>query len=392
MARFNTPFFLGFLLLACIVPAPALAADYPCTSPYRIEATLPNGAAWGMCWEHRQQNGITLHHIYYTPKAGQQRMIINQAEVAQVHVPYDDNGARYHDITDYGFGGSNLLSLTEAECPGGTLLTFYAQPIICQQVQPRGEALRNQNKATTGHKLSIFSVSKIGSYRYIPRWEFLDDGSIDISIGATGALQRFGQATANNGWLITPERVGLGHLHNFFWRLDFDLGGDAANDYAEELEFVEKDQGLALQQQRFTSEAARDVSPSTLRSWLIADADLKNAIGHPMAYEVELYQSGQKDKGPDSEPFTHHDIYFTKQKDCERFASRNADMDTCATNLADFIDGETLEGQDIVVWPTTTFYHLPRSEDAPTMDTHWSGIRLRPFDWHDTTPLTGNTQ
>jgi len=59
----------------------------------------------------------------------------------------------------------------------------------------------------------------------------------------------------------------------------------------------------------------------------------------------------------------------------------------CADNLAEFANDESIENEDIVVWPTTSFYHMPRAEDMPNMDAHWSSIHLAPMNWHNQHPL-----
>lgn len=365
-------------------------AEEACTEDYTINTTLPNGGQWTLCWEHNLRNGISLHHIAYQPKNGARQAILYRAELAQVHVPYDDNGARYHDISDYGFGERNMLGLDKKECPNGNLILYAGKPIICQQVLPRGEELRYQDQNVQGYKLSLFSISQIGSYDYIPRWEFFDNGSIELSVGATGTLQRFATGSQSDvGWPITPDKIGLSHLHNFFWRLDFDLAGNGANDTIEEINFARDSGGLKAKHEPILLETGRDVNPETMRTWIVADKALKNAANAPIAYEIQLYQSGQRDIGPDEEAFTKHDIYFTKAKECERFASHNIDVDVCAKDLSTYINNESLE-EDIIVWPTTSFYHIPRAEDAPNMNVHWSGIRLKPFDWHDTNPLASS--
>lgn len=368
----------------------AVLAEESCSADYTINAALPNGAIWNLCWEQTLQNGISLHHIAYQPKAGTQQAILYRAELAQVHVPYDDNGARYHDISDYGFGEKNLQALDEKLCPNGSLIKYYGKPILCQQILPRGEELRYQNQAVQGYKLSLFSISHIGSYNYVPRWEFFDNGTMEFAVGATGALQRFTTGSQSDlGWPISPEKIGVSHLHNFFWRLDFDLAGNGANDYIEEINFVREDQGLKAKHEILSLETGRDVNPATLRTWIVADSALKNQANSPIAYEIQLYQSGQRDVGPEEEAFTKYDIYFTKAKECERFASRNANADVCAKDLSTYVNGESLQ-EDLIVWPSTSFYHIPRAEDSPNMNIHWSGIRLKPFDWHNSNPLASS--
>lgn len=379
---------LSLLMLIILTNSSRYAqAEETCEAAYAINTTLPNGGHWSMCWEHSLQNGISLHHISYQATQGAKQDILYRAELAQVHVPYDDNGARYHDISDYGFGEKNLLALDEKTCPNGALLLFHGKPVLCQQLLPRGEELRYKDQSVQGYKLSLSSISQIGSYDYIPRWEFFDNGTMEFAVGATGALQRFATgSTSSSGWPIAPDKIGLSHLHNFFWRLDFDLAGNGKNDYAEEINFVHENNGLKAKHEPISLETGRDVNPQTLRTWIVADKELKNKADRPIAYEIQLYESGQRDVGPDEEPFTKHDIYFTKAKECERFASHNHQADVCARDLAAYVNNESLE-EDLIVWPTTTFYHIPRAEDSPNMNVHWSGIRLKPFDWHNSNPL-----
>ncbi len=377
------------LLFYCLGTNAPQAAEF-CDDAYAISITLPNQARWDMCWEHRYLNGISLHHIHYTPRNGGRRMILNRAELSQVHVPYDDNGARYHDITDFGFGGEYLMALRDEECTDGTLLDYVEKPVICQQILGRGEALRLADKGMQGNTLSLFSVSQIGAYNYIPRWQFMDDGSMELAVGATGALQRMGDTNAAPpGWLIAENTIGISHLHNFFWRLDFDLGGQSNTDYVEELDFIQENGQLVQKTKRFTQEAATSVNPETSRTWQIASSNMKNKQGKPMGYEIQLNQTNQRDTGPDDEPFTHYDLYVTKENGCELYASHNssANEDPCADNLAEFANNESITGQDIIVWPSLSFYHVPRAEDAPNMDIHWSSLRIIPYNWHNKNPL-----
>ncbi len=368
--------------------APLAAAEF-CSDAFYIDVTLPNQARWDMCWEHRNREGIVLHKIHYTPRNGGRRMILNEAAIAQIHVPYDDNGARYHDVTDYGLGGGYMAQLAQNECPGGQLLTFNRKPVLCQQTEANDTAYRYGTDQLAGNALSLFSVSKIGAYHYIPVWRFLDNGAIEPGIGATGALQRFGDSSkARYGWLTGDNKISLAHLHNFFWKLDFDLAGTRSDDYVEELNFTQENGQTKRTNRRYSSETASRVAPRTLRRWRIADGNIKATNGQPIAYEIRLHQAEHQDIGPDSEPFTHNDLYVTHYRNCERFASHNPTNTGCAENLADFVNGESLSGQDIVVWPSTTFYHMPRAEDAPIMDAHWSFISLTPLDWHDQNPLS----
>jgi len=60
--------------------------------------------------------------------------------------------------------------------------------------------------------------------------------------------------------------------------------------------------------------------------------------------------------------------------------------------LAEFVDGENIADDDIVIWAGITFYHMPRSEDAPHMDAHWSNMRIVPRDLTANNVLNNSTQ
>ncbi|MCK5829042.1 MAG: putative Ig domain-containing protein [Methylococcales bacterium] len=367
-----------------------------CSDQYYIEAALPNGAKWDMCWEHRNREGIVFHHVFYTPKNGSREEILYSAAIAQIHVPYDDNGARYHDISDFGIGGSFLMNITSQECLNGTLKQFSGKNVICRQIESRHAAHYTSSEKLHGDALSLFSVSKVGAYHYIPMWKFFDDGTIQPSMGATGALQRFSGGLTDHGWPVNSNRTGIAHLHNFFWRLDFDLTSSGNNDYVEELNFPLVSGKREKSITKFSSEAARSVNPSTLRSWRIVDGNVKNSNGHVRSYEFELIETGHKDVGPNHEPFTHNDFFVTKANNCEKFASHNPTINGCGKNLAEFANGEDVSGNDIIVWVGLSFYHMPRVEDAPHMDSHWNHFNIIPRDWHAKNPLgtgtgTGNT-
>lgn len=378
--------FLGLLLSG----ANTLQAAEHCSDSYSIDKTLSNGARWDMCWTHNNNHGIRYHHIYYTPKDGTRRMVLRDAAVSQIHVPYDDNGARYHDVSDYGLGGGYLRDMVSSECPGGTMHRYGSKDAVCSQITKQGAAYRVGTNVAASEALKIFSISKVGAYVYIPQWLFYDDGRIEPSILATGSLQRFGGSSVEqHGWLMSGAgSVGLSHMHNYFWRLDFDLDGSATNDVVQEINYTVSGGQRQKSVTTLNTEAARSVSPSTQRSWLVKDNSLTNAKGHKMGYEIRLDEVGHREVGPTNEQFTYNDFYVTRAKSCEQIASHNRRVNSCSTDSLDqFVSGESLSGQDLVAWVGVSFYHMPRAEDAPKMDIHSNHFQIIPRDWHDKNPL-----
>ena len=71
MRKYNKSFLLRLFLTGPVALVTLLfafsnvqAAEH-CSDNYYINETLPNGASWDMCWEHRQREGIIFHHIFF---------------------------------------------------------------------------------------------------------------------------------------------------------------------------------------------------------------------------------------------------------------------------------------------------------------------------------------
>jgi Cu2+-containing amine oxidase len=391
----NKLFILSSLLSLLFCYGNASAAEF-CDDQYYINQSLPNGATWDMCWTQDDKQGIRYHHIYYQPKDETRRMVLFDASIAQIHVPYDDNGARYHDVSDFGLGADNLVSLQQSECNNGDLGYYNSKPAVCKQVINGGAAYRSNTSTKEQSYLKLFSISDVGEYLYSSSWKFYGDGRILPSIEATGSLQRFGGLDKEqHGWLMADGAIGLAHMHNFFWRLDFDLDGSGSssaidsNDTVQEINYSSYQGKRYRELTTFTQEQARSVNPTSMRSWLIKDNNTTNSKGHNISYEVRLNQAGQREIGPTFEQFTYNDFFVSKAKSCERIASHNQRVfaDCSTDSLNEFVNGESIEGQDIVAWVGVSFYHMPRAEDAPYMDSHESTFEIIPRGWHTSNPM-----
>ncbi len=364
-------------------------ATLNCSASYQISHSFANGAQWDMCWERQNREGIIYSDIYYTAPGGSARQILNSVAIAQIHVPYDDDGARYHDVSDYGLGTSQYLNnLQAADCPDGVRVQENGKNVICRSVYTDETSSLTNNATTPSEILSVFSVSHVGAYNYIPEYRFHDTGVIEPVMGATGTLQRYGSNTAE-GWTVRTgsNPVGISHLHNYYWRLDFDLGASGTDDVFEEIEFVAEsgsNTSFAKSVTDFTTEVARSINADTRRFWRVRDNTDNNADGLPVSYDILPLDTGHRDIGPADEPWTENDIYVTQHRACERFASRNpSDPGGCLANehVSDFVNGESLVNEDLVVWFGITFHHIPRDEDEPRMHAHWNHFRLIPRDW-----------
>jgi primary-amine oxidase len=367
------------------------AGNFNCTSDFQIDRVMENGARWQMCWERRANEGIVLHDVRYTPIGGSEAVeVLGRASLAEIHVPYDDNGARFHDLSDFGLGDFAMDELNGNDCPDGTLIDDpdAGEDVLCQSELPLGYAARFDSPrfVRQATSMNLFSTSCIGNYCYVVAWNFDDDGTIRPEVGATGKLQRYG-TTNNHGWPVgtNGNRVAVAHMHNFYWRLDFDIDGTPYDDQVEELEARPANSRTRLNNTRraFTNEVARRVAPTGMRSWRIRDLNSRNADNHPISWEI-LPNTDNIFRGPNSEPWTHNELYVTRNKLCERFATHNPATGNCQDSpndsVAAFASNERLANRDLVVWYGTSFHHLPRDEDEDHMHPHWSGFSIIPRD------------
>lgn len=355
------------------------AAEPACDADSRITETFSNGATWDLCWESRIRENLVLSDVQYTPPGGEPLRVLSSARLSQLHVAYDDSDVTYNDVTQYGLGGGYLLTLTEADCPQGELLVVQTRPAICRWRGQSDNGYRTATRSVEAESLNLFSVSQVGAYAYIISWSFYDDGALEPGIGATGALQRsstdpalpYGRVLQND-----PDTLWLSHTHNYYWRLDVDLGESATDDRFSEIRYVLQSDGRRERQRdTFSTEQARRIDPDTQQIWQISADD---AVNSP-AYTIEPVRLGHRFERSEVEPYSDYDLFVTVANDCERFASQNARFNPdCLNHVLQYVDGQSIEDQDIVLWHRVGFHHVPRSEDQRNMHTHWDGFVMQP--------------
>lgn len=371
---------VAVIVLKFVQPSAAQSLDCPNRDP--IVQSFASGAKWELCWEARAHEGIVLSEIHYTTAGGTRRKVLQSAAVAQIFAVLDDGSARLHQVTDVGLGGEQLGALNSIECPQ-TLHQHNSKNVLCSQELERGYLYKFHHLTAQAYKLQLHSVSIIGEQAYVIQWSFFDDGIIEPAIGYSGQLAKIG-SDGRYGWPLDRDNsIGVGQLTTAYWRLDFDLGGNGANDVVEEMEAVATDDRYRkeLNITSIVTETGRTVNPDTKRSWRVRDGEIVNADGQPISYQLEPLHIAHNHIAPDSEPWTVDDIYFTVEAACEQFVSHNPIAGHCGDNVTDFVNGETLSSADLILWYGITSHHLPRDEDEPYRNIHWDSFQLVPRDW-----------
>lgn len=379
-----------------------------CTGYSQVDHTFSLGSRWRFTVENCSCEGLVIRNASYTPRGGTSRLVLGQGSIAEIHVPYTVGTPRPLDVANAGLG-FNALTLSAAECAGGTLL---ANNRICQNVEERGYAWKFANTFQHGESLSVSMASQLGQYTYINQWEFHDDGTIEPRLGLTGRLQRVlqGAGYAPYGGRLDSEAnatpvYGITHLHNVYYRLDFDIVGPA-NDGVEWMSFQPSTSpspdspcttpgtcGLTVKTPILT-ETAQDLIPERFMSWIIYDKATTNSDGRRVGYElvphIEGLWTGQVST---TEPWSAHEFWVTRYSTCERLAVGNfpphidAGCASAPANVSAMVNGQSVDGQDLVVWYASRHMHVPRDEDQVNMPIKWLSFEIIPRNFHHKNPL-----
>lgn len=376
----------------CLTPyTPTLFAqpsETACPSGHTLQHTFSSGAAWDMCWQTSVAEGVVLSNIYYTTPAGLRRRVLGNAAVAQIETEFDD-GTRTNALSSTsGLGGSALQTLGANHCPGGTLHSSGGQAVLCSTERDRGYILKHPTVVKQGKLFELINISVVDNRNYVIRWRFADSGIIDPAIGLTGSLPKTG-GEASYGWPVTAENViGVAFTDHYFWRLDFDIADDASNDVAEEYASLPSANRLEKLKvlNPLTTESARSTDWENKRYWRIRDGSVGNGNNGFISYELVTLNHIHQNSGNQSQSWLASDIFFTRYNACEQLATNNPTTG-CGSNVSTFVNGENINGADIVTWYRLSYHHLPRDEDVSRMPIRWNGFELLPRDWSATNPM-----
>lgn len=381
-----------------------------CTPATLVDHTFSSGSRWRFSVQNCPCEGMVIRAASFTPRGGTARLVLSRASIAELHVPYTQGTPRFLDVSRDTTGlGANAIPLSAAECAGGTLL---ANGLICRNIEDRGYAWKYQSSFQHGESVSVFMVSQVGEYTYINQWEFQDDGTIEPQLGLAGRLQLYGTGTAyapygtrvNSQASATPV-YGLTHLHNVYYYLDFDIGG-GANDAVERLSFHPSTAPSPASScatpgtcgvNRVTPilvESAHDIIPEAFTTWRVYDKSLTNSDGRTLGYELVPHSEGRwTGQVSTEEPWSAHELWVTRYNGCETLAVGNFAphiSPTCISapaNVSTMVNGQSVDGQDVVLWYVNRHLHIPRDEDEVNMPVEWMSFSIKPRSFHHKSPL-----
>ncbi|KAK2746872.1 hypothetical protein FQN55_005358 [Onygenales sp. PD_40] len=314
----------------------------------------------------------------------------------------------YHD-TYYSLG-SNMGTLVEGyDCPfGSTLLnltyhegnkTVINQDALCIFETDLGFPLsrhRSGDKESKwgfkdmgvvkGNALITRAVATVGNYDYMFDYAFHVDGSLEISVRASGYLQSSPYYVKQSKWGPRIQRGTQGSLHDHVvtWKADFDIVDSANSFEVTKLVAAEQQQPwfpelgtfeqLQLEQSYLEQEDRLNWEPNGQGMFCVVNKDKKNAWGENRGYRIVPGRSNMHLTTLNSpfslknSEFAKQHIAVTRQHDNEPLANSVQNINLPwepQQDFGKFFDDEPLDQEDLVVWMNMGMHHFTRSEDVP---------------------------
>ena len=425
-----------------VVPMPKAHARYDADSqaelrnqPKKIDITQPDGPGFEVkgnliSWEGWQvrvtvnpDEGPVLHQLSLDG-----RSILHRVALSDMVVPYGTADPMHswkavHDGTEYGFG-TLVTSLTlGCDCLGeihymdANMLMFDGsvntiESAICIHEEDYGIQWKHMdmnmlgaNEVRRSRRLVISSIATIGNYDYGLFWYLYLDGTVQCEVKLTGivGISAYDEKVhrKDQDFRISDELVAPIHQHLFCVRMDWDLESGDNQLYETNVEAlpVSEDNPYGMQLSavakhlKTESEAKRNVSNASSRTWKIINANKTNSFGLPSGYKLLPGNTPALIAHPDSPPgkrasFAKHNLWATPfDKEEQAAAGEYSVMHSGQGGLDELTaSNRDISECDLVTWHTFGVTHTPRPEDWPVMPVEYCGFHLIPVGFFEKNP------
>ena len=425
-----------------VVPMPKAHARYDADSqaelrnqPKKIDITQPDGPGFEVkgnliSWEGWQvrvtvnpDEGPVLHQLSLDG-----RSILHRVALSDMVVPYGTADPMHswkavHDGTEYGFG-TLVTSLTlGCDCLGeihymdANMLMFDGsvntiESAICIHEEDYGIQWKHMdmnmlgaNEVRRSRRLVISSIATIGNYDYGLFWYLYLDGTVQCEVKLTGivGISAYDEKLhrKDQDFRISDELVAPIHQHLFCVRMDWDLESGDNQLYETNVEALpvseDNPHGMQLsavaKHLKTESEAKRNVSNASSRTWKIINANKTNSFGLPSGYKLLPGNTPALLAHPDSPPgkrasFAKHNLWATPFDKGEQAAAGEYSVMHSGQGGLDELTASNrdISECDLVTWHTFGVTHTPRPEDWPIMPVEYCGFHLIPVGFFEKNP------
>lgn len=324
-------------------PPTSLATPTACGPPGANQATTPRNTAgqfevvvnsggtelWRMTAVRpsvssgTRASGVELRNVLYRGK-----LLFKRAHAPILNVLYDRNLCGPY--RDWQYQEGNFSAIGSDVAAGFRLCTSPPQTMMDNGTDTgnfRGVAVYQENG-----EVVLVSELEAGWYRYISRWHFRADGTVQPEFGFDG---------------VDNSCVCNTHHHHVYWRFDIDVAEAGKNRI---LQFNTPQFATPVLTEGFTY---RDYERN--RHWQIENVNTGDAY--------KLY-AGAEDSTAAGDAYGKYDLVFLRFKSGATNVANEYDDGVNTTgpsntqaNLEQFVNGEALDGQDVVIWYHAHFAH-----------------------------------
>lgn len=312
-----------------------------------------------------ERSGIEIRDVKYKGKSVLKRghaPVLNVQYVNNVCGPYRD--WQYSE----GFFAVPSTGVTYPNGPTGGIAVLGAGQVATTSVETRtdsgnfqGVAIYQQDTGQ-GNELVLVTEMNAGWYRYIMEWRF----------GPNGVIRpRYGFGSTTSSCVCAPRN------HHVYWRLDFDVVSPT-----NKLFQVERGRKFL---KPVTTEASIFRNYATNRGFVIQNSTSDEA------YAISPGSNDGSVTGPRgtlTDTYGAGDFWLMRFKGTAGAPTEIDDPNTnSAANLAPWINNESLENQDLVIWYSAHQYRVddasrPSPERPDVISgVHVIGPEIRPIRW-----------
>lgn len=412
-----------------------LKVSQPSGASFDVKGRQVHWQKWNFFIYLHPREGLVLSDVRYGDP-GESRRIAHRMSLSEIYVPYGVGDKNWTWRSAFDVGEYNLATYAQtlevnADVPENTYFFdavfasdtgpsagnpngTVAYPATIGLYERDGGVLWTRTDPSTyardtryARELVATWSAWIGNYIYAFDWIFKMDGTIEIKTHLTGTTLNRGapdglEETGAPVVSVSPNGARVAapnHQHFFNFRLDLDVDGVQNRVVEENVVHIDQpgfDNVFDAIGTLFTAEGFHDFNVSTNRSWAVESATTLNALGKPTAYGIESTGYTPPLSTADYAPlqralFATHQMWVTRYQEGERYASGDhPNQGPVGEGLPKFISPaeplDAVAGDDVVVWYSTGFTHVPRPEDYPVMPTESIGFKILPSGFFSSNP------
>ncbi|SPN99609.1 uncharacterized protein DNG_02461 [Cephalotrichum gorgonifer] len=363
---------------------------------------------WSFYLAFSRPLGLTLYDIKFKNESVIYELSLQEAAAQYTGRNPKAAATMYHD-THFSLGVDVATLVEGFECPyGATFLPVIFYTANTTVTHPNGICIfesdigipisrhRNgvvneygfDNLATVkGSALTVRSIATIGNYDYMFDYQFHLEGSLEVSVRASGYLMSSFYYPADKGKYGPRVQVatqGALHDHIITYKADFDVAGTKNSLEVSEIVLVNQTQPwfpgfgtfeqMELDISTMEKEQQFNWGENGSKMYCIVNENERNAWGEKRGYRIIPGKSNVHLSAKNSPfslrqmPFAKSHLAVTVQHDNEPYANSVQNSELPSTPQHDFLkffDGESVEDEDIVLWFNLGMHHFTRSEDVP---------------------------